>query len=138
MKIFKIKKLATKQDIETIYTMLTNLNSKERLSATEARHALNMANSQVERLMIESDYKDDIILRQDQEIQRLDKLLKEQEKLLKTKDKEQKKLHGYLEKVAEILKNQQAKIINKPKIAKTKLMTEKMLKISDEAKAKLK
>lgn len=117
MKIFKIKKLATKQDIETIYTMLTNLNNNERLSATAARHALNMANRQVERLMIESDYKDDIILRQDQEIQRLDKLLK-------VKDKEQKRLHEYLEKVAEILKNQQAKIINKP--------------ISDEAKAKAK
>lgn len=97
------------------------------------------ANEEISYLRLQLEQKDSVIENlstllktQDLEIQRISKLLD-------TKDKEQKKLYEYLDKVAEILKNnQQAIMANRKKPTKADFIADGMYKLDPSTKERLK
>lgn len=123
---FKNKK---KEDsLNNIYELLIDFNNNERQNAKASEKLSKTYEKSNIELTKELEKKDALLEEKDKEISRLEKINKDQLT-------ENQKLHEYLEKIAEILKANQKNHIQKP--TKVDLMTEKMNKISKEAKAKL-
>lgn len=117
--------------IDNLSDLLIKFNNIERKHSSACEQVAKDYEKENLKLKVEMQAKDEIIINQEKEIQRLDKLLK-------TKEKESKKLHEYLEKVAEILKSSQEKIIQRKKITKADFIADGMMKIDETTKERLK
>jgi N-glycosylase/DNA lyase len=120
-----------KRSLDNIYNLIINLVNVERKRA----NANEQLRRDIEKEYIELDrsleFKNRLLNEKDNEISRLEKIIENQEK-------ENHKLHEYLEKIAEILKNNQSKILKRKKPTRADLIAEGMLKMEDSTKAKLK
>lgn len=130
---------------DDIYEVLIKFVNQERNHCNLTENRWNETKELNFKLNQEVSYLKQYIEQKESEIETLSLLLKTQDleiqklsKLLNAKDKESIKLHEYLEKVAEILKNNQKAIINRKKPTKADFIAEGMSKIDKTTKEKLK
>lgn len=126
-----------KQKLDNIYDLLINFNNNERRHTVSAERLARSCEKEIIELKKEIETKVAIIEEKDHIIAVLKKENSSLLNIISDDKKFKDDIEEYLKTVAEILQNNQKEIIKK-KPTKADLMTEKMYKVPDEVKAKLK